>query len=187
MAMKRPRPSRSSASSDAWPPAPKVASTTVSPGSTARSSLTSSARTATWSAALCGKAFGNTVGTPFHFLEVLAPDGAVPDLDVVANTGDHDLACELRVLHERRGQRDAALLVRVGLRRAGEHEARHLASLLREGVEPLEPKADEALPLVLREHVQTAVHAPRHDSAGGERLPEARGKREAVLVIEGVL
>jgi hypothetical protein len=40
-----PEPSRSRARRRAWPPAPNVASTTVSPGCTARSSRTSSART----------------------------------------------------------------------------------------------------------------------------------------------
>src|SRR5207244_4229371 len=56
--MSLPRPCRSDARSDAWPPAPKVASTTVSPGQAARSSRTSSASTGTWSAALRA-AFGN--------------------------------------------------------------------------------------------------------------------------------
>ena len=47
IAMSLPRPRRSAASSAACPPAPKVASTTVCPGSTARLSRTSCARTGT--------------------------------------------------------------------------------------------------------------------------------------------
>ena len=47
IAISLPLPPRSAASSAAWPPAPKVASTTVCPGLTARSSRTSPARTGT--------------------------------------------------------------------------------------------------------------------------------------------
>ena len=71
------------------------------PGVTARSSRPSSARTAAWSLAVCGKAFGNTFGTPFHLLEMRAPGGAVPDLHVVAHARDDDLPGELGVLEER--------------------------------------------------------------------------------------
>src|SRR3972149_7625068 len=101
MPMKPPRPPRPAASSAAWPPAPKVASTTVSPGSTARSARTSSVRTGTWSVAFLCEAFGNKFSTPFDLFELLAPDGAVPDLHVVAPAGNDDLPLELCVLDER--------------------------------------------------------------------------------------
>src|SRR5688500_948368 len=102
--MKRPSPRRSAASMRACPPAPNVASTTVSPGRTARSSRTSAAKTGTWSVLLCCKAFGNKLHTPFDVFQVLAPGGAVPDLDVVAHTGDDDLAAQTGVLDECGGQ-----------------------------------------------------------------------------------
>ena len=76
----------------AWPPAPKVASTTVSPGCTARSSRTSSARTGTWSVLLRCKALGNKLHTPFDFFELLSPGVAIPDLHVVAHACDDDVA-----------------------------------------------------------------------------------------------
>jgi hypothetical protein len=40
---------------------------------------------------------------PFHFLQMVAPRGAVPDLQVVVDPGDDDLAPEARVLDERGG------------------------------------------------------------------------------------
>src|SRR4029079_15400608 len=94
MAMKRPLPWRSAASTRAWPPAPKVASTTVSPGLTARSSRTSSARTGTSTVLLRCKALGNKLPAPFDLFDLLFPGGAIPDLHVVPHTGDDDLAAE---------------------------------------------------------------------------------------------
>src|SRR5918911_587799 len=100
-------------SSAACPPAPNVASTTVCPGWTARSSRTSSARTATWSVPLGCKAFGNILRTPFDRGHLAPPQLAVPDLEVVADAGDDDLAPEARVLDQRRRQHHAALPVEV--------------------------------------------------------------------------
>src|SRR6186997_594954 len=111
IAMKRPLPWRSAARTRACPPAPNVASTTVSPGLTARSSRTSSARTGTWSVLLRCKALGNKLHTPFHFFEVLPPAVAVPDLDVVPHSGDDDFAREPGVPEQRARKHHAALLV----------------------------------------------------------------------------
>ena len=95
MATSFPLPSRSRASRRACPPAPKVASTTVSPGRTARSSRTSSASTGTCgSAPLLCKTFGNIVHPPFDGLEVLRPGRPVPDLQVVVDADDHDFPLE---------------------------------------------------------------------------------------------
>src|SRR6187200_1291477 len=107
--MKRPLPCRSAARTRACPPAPNVASTTVSPGRTASSSRTSSARTGTWSVLLRCKALGNKLHTPFHFFDLLFPGGAVPDLDVVAHTGDDDLTTEARVSEQGRRHHHPAL------------------------------------------------------------------------------
>src|SRR5919204_5258075 len=123
IAISLPLPRRSAASSSAWPPEPKVASTTVSPGRTASASRTSSARTGTWSVALGRKTFGNILRTPFHLSDVLAPRGAVPDLQVVAHAGDHDLPPDAGVLGQRRRYEHAPLLVGLRLGRAGEEVA----------------------------------------------------------------
>src|SRR5438105_1345595 len=121
--MSLPLPRRSAARNEACPPAPKVASTTVSPGLTARSSRTSSARTGTWSVALVCKAFGNILRTPFDFGQLLAPRGAVPDLEPVVDACDDDFPTELRVLDQLGGNHHAALSVELGLGRPGEEEA----------------------------------------------------------------
>src|SRR4029079_6463538 len=118
--MNRPFPCKSAARTRAWPPAPKDASTTVSPGVTARSPRTSSARTGTWSVLLRCKALGNKLHTPFHLIDLLFPGSAVPDLDVVAHAGDDDLASEARVLEQRGRNHHASLLVELRLGRPRE-------------------------------------------------------------------
>src|SRR4051812_16291436 len=115
-AIRRPCPCSSPASSAAWPPAPNVASTTVSPGCTSSSSRTSSPRTGTWSVVSGCKAFGNMLRAPFDGLQLLAPRGAVPDLEVVVDAGDDDLAREARGADQGRRQHHPALLVEVDLR-----------------------------------------------------------------------
>src|SRR5438128_2816768 len=184
--MSLPRPCRSDARSDAWPPAPKVASTTVSPGLTARSSRTSSASTGTWSVAL-REAFGNMLRTPFDLGQLLAPGRAVPDLEVVVDARDDDVARELRVLEQRRRQHQAPLLVELGLRGAGEEEPLHARRLLAERVERREPLVDELVPVRARVCVEAAVHPARDHDPVCECVPELRRERETVLVIDRVL
>src|ERR671939_1582051 len=116
MAISFPSPRRSAASSAAWPPAPKVASITVRPGRTARLSRTSVARTGTWSVALGCKTFGNMLRTPFDLCQLAPPGVAIPDLEVVVNARDDDVAAQLRVLEERGRDPDAPLLVELRLR-----------------------------------------------------------------------
>src|SRR3954447_2759277 len=186
IAISFPRPLRSAARSAAWPPAPKVASTTVSPGRTARLSRTSAARTGTWSVALGCKTFGNMLRTPFDLGELEPPSGAIPDLEVVVDTGDDDVAAELCVLEQRGGDSDAPLLVELRLRGARIEEALHPAALLAQRIERSEPALDERAPVLRRIGEEAAVHTARHDDPLGEGLPEAGRQREAVLVIEGV-
>src|SRR6188508_1549533 len=145
MAMKRPFPRRPAARTRACPPAPKVASTTVSPGLTARSSRTSSARTGTWSVLLRCKALGNKLHTPFDLFDLLLPGCAVPDLDAVAHPGDDDLTTEARVSEQGRRHHHPALLVELGLGGARKHVPAHLARLLAEGVEPFQLRGHEGI------------------------------------------
>src|SRR5213592_1269264 len=150
IAISFPLPRRSAASSAAWPPAPKVASMTVSPGCMARLARTSSARTGTWSASLGCKTFGNILSTPFDLGELAPPGGAVPDLEVVVDAGDDDVAAELRVLGERGRDADPPLLVRDCLGRAGEEVTVEAATLHAEYVQRSEPRVDELFPRRLR-------------------------------------
>src|SRR5947199_2304908 len=93
---------------------------TVSPGRTARHSRTCSARTGTWSASLGCKTFGNILSTPFDLGELAAPGVAIPDLEVVVDSGDDDVAAELGVLEQPGRDDHATLPVGQGLGRPGE-------------------------------------------------------------------
>src|SRR5262245_59778289 len=186
-AMKRPLPCRPAARTRAWPPAPNVASTTVSPGRIARSSRTSSARTGTCSVLLRCKALGNKLHTPFHLFELFLPRSPVPDLDVVTDPGDDDLFPEPCVPEQRRRHHHAPLLVELRLGRSREHVAVHLSGLLAERAEALEPGSDEGIPVVAGEHKEAAVEASRHDDAALEGLAELGREGEPVLVVESVL
>src|SRR5215211_316082 len=187
IAISFPRPASSPHRSDACPPAPKVASTIVAPGSTARCSRISSASTGTCSVLFGCEAFGNKLGTPFDLVEVLAPGGAIPDLEVVAQTRDDDLAREAGALDEKLGDHHAPLPVEVRLRRAGEEEAAHLARLTAERVQTGQAALDKAIPAVPRVDDETAVHPATDDEPVREGLPELGRKREAVLVVESML
>src|SRR3954449_8491788 len=182
-----PLPRRSAASRAAWPPAPKVASTTVSPGRTARLSRTSSARTGTWSVALGCKTFGNMLRTPFDLGELASPRGAIPDLEVVVDARDDDVADELRVLQQRTGNPDPALLVELAFHSSRIEIALEPATLLAQGVELREARLDRLRPVGTGIGVQAPVEAAAHDHALREGLTKAGRKREAALVIDRVL
>src|SRR5439155_20493451 len=184
IAISFPLPRRSAASSAAWPPAPKVASMTVSPGATARQARTSSARTGTWSASLGCKTFGNSLSTPFDLGELALPGCAIPDLEVVVDPGDDDVAAELRVGDQCRWKAHAALLVRRRLARAGEEMALHLAAFLAQRMERGEGRVAVSRPAVGRPGPETAVEAAGDDHAVLERLPELRRKCQTVLVVD---
>src|ERR1035437_5604919 len=124
--------------------------------------------------------------TPFDLGQLEPPGGAIPDLEVVVDARDRDVAAELGVLQQRGGDADAALLVELCLRRARVEEALHPAALFAQRVERREAALDERRPVARRVGEETAVHAARHDDAFREGLPEAGRQREAVLVVEGV-
>src|SRR5689334_75834 len=99
--------------------------------------------------------------TPFDFLYLGAPGLAIPDLQVVVDAGDDDVATKLRVLDQRRGQHDPPLLVGRRLGRPGEEEALHLTAFRAERVERAEARIDEPVPGLARVRVQATVHAAR--------------------------
>src|SRR5919205_386266 len=152
-------------SSAAWPPAPKVASMTVSPGSTARQVRTSSARTGTWSASLGCKTFGNILSTPFDLGELALPGGAVPDLEAVVDPGDDDVAAELRMLEQRGRDAHPSLLVRRRLTGAGKEEAVHPAAFLAQGMQGGESRVAVVRKVVRRPCPEAAVEAAGDDDA----------------------
>src|ERR1700712_5041878 len=84
-----------------------------------------------------GNGFGNTLGAPFNIRELTAPALAVPDLEPVAQPGDHDVLVERRMPDERRGQGDAPLPVELALEAATEEVALECPALAAERVEPV--------------------------------------------------
>src|SRR5918994_4005372 len=185
-AINLPRPWRSDASKDECPPAPNVASMTVLPGCTASASRTSCASTGTWSVSFGCKTLGNMLRAPFDFFELLAPGGAIPDLEVVVDARDDDLPAEPGRLDQRGRDHDPALLVGVRLGGRGEEMPLHQAALLAEQVELGEPRLDEPLPPLTREQVEAAVEAARDHASVRELLADPGRKREPVLVIDRV-
>src|SRR3954470_7382204 len=174
IAISFPLPCRPAARIAACPPAPKVASMTVSPGCTARDARTSSARTGTWSASLGCKTFGNILSTPFDLGELALPGGAVPDLEAVVDACDDDVAAELRVREQCGRDAHAPLFVRRRLAGAGEEMALHPPALLAQRMERSECRVAVARPAVRRPRPETAVEATRDDDAVLECLPELR-------------
>src|SRR5579862_3460606 len=185
IAISFPSPRRRAASRPAWPPAPNVPSTMVSPGRGSRAATTSSARTGTWSDSV-GKTLGNIFRAPFDLAQVLAPFGAIPDLEVVVDAGDRDLSLDARALEQRRRQHQTPLLVQIGPDRAREDVPLHHPDLAAERVEGTDPR-HVLLPVGRGVGVQAAVHPAADDHDIAESLPELRRQREAVLVVERVV
>src|SRR5215210_5944830 len=116
----------------AWPPAPKVQSTTVSPADGAVSSISSPARTGTCARVMSrrmAKALRHLPDLRVQCVLLLLPALLRPDLEVVPHAHDEDLLLDPRVLKERRRQRHPAGRVELDLERVALVEARQLAVL----------------------------------------------------------
>src|SRR5258708_4482088 len=107
---------------------------TVSPGRGARRSSTSSARTGTWSVSV-GKTLGNIFRAPFGLRELLAPRGAIPDLEMVVDARDRHLALDARTGEELGRDHHPSLLVELDRRGGREEVALHGARLGPERIE----------------------------------------------------
>src|SRR5205823_12251801 len=138
IAISLPSPRSREPSSVAWPPAPNVPSTIVSPGRGSRRETTSSARTGTWSVSV-GKTLGNIFRAPFDLVQLCAPLRPVPDLQVVEDARHRHLPRDTDALEERRRDDHAALLVELAVCGAGEEMAAHAAGVLGHRVVRLDP------------------------------------------------
>src|SRR3954454_13356615 len=124
-------PSRS-ATRRAWPAPPSVQSIAVWPGRGSSASISSPARTGTWvwgmsrSVAKRLSQFRRPLGEAGV---VVRPGRAVPDFEAVADAGDDDLAADVGVLQEARGQHHAAGRIQLGLLRGAEEQPPRLARL----------------------------------------------------------
>src|SRR5947207_13415273 len=128
VAISLPSPRRRAASRLECPPAPKVQSTIVCPGRGARAVSTSSARTGTWSVSV-GKTLGNIFRAPFDSLLLLAPGGAIPDLEMVDDVRQRHVAADARTLEQPGRDHDPSLLVELRLRGGSAEEPLHLPRL----------------------------------------------------------
>src|SRR3954464_3459869 len=109
-----------SATRRAWPPAPKVQSTTVSPRAGAVMSISSPARTGTWTGLMSrriAKALRHLPDLRVERLLLGTPALGAPDLEVVPHPDDDDLLRDPRVREQRRRQRHAAAAVQRDLER----------------------------------------------------------------------
>ncbi len=119
------------------------------------------------------KTFGNILCAPFHLVQLLAPLGAIPDLEVVVDAGDDDVPSEPGVPVQSGRHEHAPLLVELRLGRAGEEEPLQLARLLAERVERRErATGTERVPVARAIDVEAAVDAARDDDAA---RPTRRG------------
>src|SRR2546423_3518455 len=125
--------------------------------------------------------------TPFDLGELASPGGAIPDLEVVVDARDDDVADELRVLQQRTGNPDPALFVELAFHRPGIEVALEPATFLAQRVELRETRLDRLRPVGAGIGVQAPVEAAAHDHALREGLTKAGRKREAALVIDRVL
>src|SRR5262245_3140582 len=182
IAISLPFPRSRSVSSPAWPPAPKVQSITVSPGRGARTARTSSARTGTWSVSI-GKTLGNILCAPFALLQLLGPNGAIPDLEVIADAGHRHLAADALTVEQERRDHDPPLLVEVGGRGVDEEVALHAPRVGAERVHAADPRR-EHVERVAGVDVEAAVHPARDHDLLAKLLAKLCGEREAVLVVE---
>src|SRR2546423_8214078 len=125
--------------------------------------------------------------TPFDLGELASPGGAVPDLEVVVDAGDDDVAAELRVPEQRRRDAHPPLAVRDCLGRAGEEVTVEAATLPAEYVQRGEPRVDQLFPRRLRPRMQAPVESARDDATVLERPPELGRERQSVLIVDCVL
>src|SRR5438876_8515414 len=95
--------------------------------------------------------------TPFDFPQVLAPGGAVPDLQVVVDAGDDDLAAETGGCREAGRNRHPPLFVRLRGRGRREEVALHQPALAAEWVERRESGLDEPVPVGAGVRVEAPV------------------------------
>src|SRR3954447_13129221 len=123
---------RRSATRRAWPPAPKVQSTAVSPGCGPTRSISSPASTGTWVRVMSrrmAKALGHLLDLRVESLLLAAPALPAPDLEVVPHADDHHLLADLGVPHQGGRQGHPARGVELHLEGVALVEARQLAVL----------------------------------------------------------
>src|SRR5215211_484412 len=144
---------RRSARSRAWPPAPKVQSTTVSPTAGAVKSISSPASTGT-----CVRVMSRRMAKPLrHFLDLGVerlllgfPALAAPDLEVVAHSYHHHFLLDRGVTHQGLRQGHPPRAVELDFEGVALVEASQLAVLRTHRVQPRERALDDRLVAIRR-------------------------------------
>src|SRR5665811_314465 len=187
-AISRPFGPSIAATASAWPPAPKVQSTATSPFAGRSSSSSSSRSTGVWARAIsysrsCKLVCGS-IGLLLQAGLVVSPGGAVPDLDVVLDADDADLAVDVGEPEMLGRHRDATLPVELLKHGVTRREAHEVAALDAARGDALHLPLEVLLELLGRIPVEAVLVALGHVDTVGERRSQARGDGDAVLRIE---
>src|SRR5581483_2171118 len=164
-----------SAMSRAWPPAPKVQSTTVSPGCGSVSSISSPASTGTCARVMSrriAKALRDLLDLCGQFVLIGHPPVAIPHLEVVDHPHEHHVLVDAAVAHELLVEGHAAGGVQVGVERAASEEAGELAPLGAARIEAGEKGVRVALEAVGGPDGDAGLESLRENHSSLERRPE---------------
>src|ERR1051325_10946626 len=132
----------------ACPPAPKVQSTTMSPGCGSVSSISSPASTGTCARVMSrriAKTLRDLLDLRGQFVLIGRPPVAIPHLEVVDHPHEDHVLVDPAVAHELLVEGHAAGGIEVRVERPAREEARELPPLLAEGVEVREKGVRVAL------------------------------------------
>src|SRR4051812_6807229 len=178
---------RRSATRRAWPPAPKVQSTAVSPAPGLVRSISSPARTGT-----CVRVMSRRIAKALRHLPDLRVEGVLlavpallaPHLEVVAHAHHHDLLADPGVAHELRWERDPSGRVQLELPRVALEVARELAVLGAHRIQRAQGALDDRLVVLGGPHRGAGVGVLGQNHSRGERGPEPGGDAEPVLRVQ---
>src|SRR3954470_5143055 len=179
-----------SATSRAWPPAPKVQSIAVSPRAGAVMSINSPASTGTWIGLMSrriAKALSHLPDLGVERLLLGAPALGAPDLEVVPHPDDHDLLLDPRVREQRRRYGHAAAAVQRDLEGVALVEAAELAVLRAHRVQVRERARDDRLVVGRRPEREAGLGVLGEDGAVLEERAESSRNAEPVLRVQRVL
>src|SRR5665647_3120399 len=152
------------------------------------SSSSSSRRTGVWARAIsysrsCMLVCGS-IGLLLQAGLVVSPGGAVPDLDVVLDADDADLAVDAGEPEMLGRHRDATLPVELLKHGVTRREAHEVAALDAARGDALHLPLEVLLELLGRIPVEAVLVALGHVDTVGERRSQARGDGDAILRIE---
>src|SRR3954453_19649272 len=174
----------------AWPPAPKVQSTTVSPAPGAVSSMSSPARTGTCARVMSrrmAKALRHLLDLRVECLLLLVPAVLRPDLEVVPNANHHDLLLDRGVRQQRRRERHAAARVELDVEGVALVEARDAPVVGADRVQSAQRALDDLLVRVRGPDRHTGFRVLGENGSTGERRAKPGRNAEPVLRVQRVL